>query len=59
MPLSIIYREDGIDAAQESIDWVNAMDKVIDKMGMEKLGELIRKDNARASLSLLRKSIFG
>jgi xylose isomerase len=53
------YREDGIDAAQESIEWVNALDNVIDKMGMEKLGELIRKDDAKASLSLLRKNIFG
>ena len=52
------YREDGIDAAQESIDWVNAMDQVIDKMGMDALGELIKKGQRQSIPLFVEKKHF-
>ncbi len=52
------YREDGIKAAQESIFWVNCLDGVIDKIGMDRIGQVIALDDANAALAMVRKALF-
>lgn len=52
------YRENGIQAAQESINWVNCLDRMIDKIGMDEIRKNIACDDAIISLSMLRKAMF-
>ena len=52
------YREDGIKAAQESINWINCLDSIIDKIGVGEIGKIIVLDDSNAALSMIRKALF-
>ena len=52
------YREDGINATQESINWVNSLDRIIDKIGMDEIGQIIALDDTNAALAMVRKALF-
>ncbi|MDO8685770.1 MAG: sugar phosphate isomerase/epimerase family protein [Clostridiales bacterium] len=52
------YREDGIKAAVESIEWVKALRALIEKMGKEKIREIIALGDATESMRMIRQAII-
>lgn len=53
------YREDSIDAVAESILCMKDYARVIDKLGLEKIDELIREGNVPKTLGTIRGAVFG
>lgn len=53
------YREDGKDAVEESIKWMDALEGALDKFGMDEIGAVLKKKDAIASSRLMRKILFG
>ena len=51
-------REDGITAANESIEWMKGLSRLLEKIGYEKLREAIKKQEPLKALSLLRKGML-
>ncbi|MGI6113868.1 MAG: sugar phosphate isomerase/epimerase family protein [Mahellales bacterium] len=51
------YREDGIEAARESIAWVIGLRNLIDEVGYEKFTEVIKYGDPTKSSKLLREAI--
>ncbi len=49
------YREDGVQAATESIQWIKGLLDKINQIGMDYIGEIISKNDAIESSSMLRK----
>ncbi|MBI5723860.1 MAG: TIM barrel protein [Planctomycetes bacterium] len=51
------YRENGLRAVEESIAWVNGLRGLLEKMGLDRIAEVIRKGDATESSRLLREAI--
>ena len=49
------YREDGVGAATESIQWIKGLLDKIDKFGMDEIGDVISKNSAVESSRFLRE----
>lgn len=52
------YRENGVKAATESIEWIKGMIKLLDKIGYENITKIIDKDDATLASSLIRKVLL-
>jgi len=53
------YREDGIRAAQESIDWVKGYYELIDRIGKERIEQVIKGGDATEMSKMMREAILG
>jgi sugar phosphate isomerase/epimerase len=53
------YRENGIRAAEESIAWIKALRGLMDKMGRERIAQVIAEGDAMAASALVREALFG
>jgi len=52
------YRTDPAASIAEGIRWMMAFDELIDRVGMDQLGELIKNGNAVENMAFFRKIIF-
>lgn len=52
------YRENGVRAATESIKWIQGAQKVLDKIGRDKIAQVIATGDALEASALLREAIF-
>ena len=48
------YREDGIQSATESIQWIDSILKRIDEVGMDTIDEVIKANDGVASVRFMR-----
>jgi len=53
------YREDGVRAANESIKWIKGLQGVLDKVGRERIAEVIATGDAMAGSALMREAFMG
>jgi len=53
------YREDGIKAAEESIEWIKALKGLIAKVGKDRIKKIIEEGDATQSLRMVREAITG
>jgi sugar phosphate isomerase/epimerase len=53
------YRENGIRAAEESIAWIKALRGLVEKMGRDRVAEVIQAGDAMAASAMVREAIFG
>ncbi len=53
------YREDGVRAATECIRWIQGLHALLDKIGRERLGEVIANGDAMAASALVREALLG
>lgn len=53
------YRKDGVRAAIESIRWLKSLRVLIDKIGLEKVQQTIKQEDAIDALALIREAMFG
>ena len=53
------YRENAIDAVEESIRCMMDYDRKIEKLGLEKIDALISSEDMPATLGAIRKAVFG
>jgi sugar phosphate isomerase/epimerase len=53
------YRENGIRAAEESIAWIKGLHGLLDRLGREKVAELIEAGDAMAVSAALREALLG
>ena len=53
------YRENGIAMAQESIDWVKGLYSVIDRIGKDKIDEIIKEGDATKMSKMMREIVCG
>lgn len=53
------YREDGRDAVNESIQWLVALQKVVDEMDVDEVEKIINSGDAIEANRMLRKYILG
>jgi xylose isomerase len=53
------YREDGVQAASQSRDWIKALSRAIDRIGMEPITEIIRHADACEAIDLVRRALIG
>ena len=52
------YREEQFEAVAESIKYIQAYDRLIDRIGMGKLEELIKRESATGMLRVFREALF-
>ena len=50
------YRTDPVETIGEGVRWMMAFDGLIDKVGMDKLDDLIKRGNAVENMTYFRKS---
>ena len=53
------YREDSRNAADESIKWLIALEKAAKRIDMEKMDQILDRNDALASTAYIRELIFG
>lgn len=53
------YREMQFEAVSESIRYVQAYDRLIEKIGMDKIEEIIEEGNSTKMLQVFREALFG
>lgn len=53
------YRENGVGAATESIRWIKGARGLLDKVGRERIGQVIASGDALAASALVREALFG
>ena len=53
------YRENGMQAAKESIRWIQGLHGLLDKIGRERLSAVIESGDAMAASALLREALLG
>lgn len=53
------YREDGKEAATESMMWLAALNKVMEKMNTSEVENVIKKGNASEACKMIRKYLMG
>jgi xylose isomerase len=52
------YRENGMQAAQESILWIQGLHKILDRIGRDRLTQAIDNGNSMAASALLREAFL-
>lgn len=52
------FREDGVKAAIESIEWIKTMENVIEKYGREKIRAVIENGDAVGSMKMMREALI-
>ena len=53
------FKNNAADAIHESILWIKGFENVVQKIGMEKLGQAIAQDEPKMVLALLRETMLG
>ena len=53
------YREDGVRAASESIQWLQGLHALLDDIGRERIAEVIASGDAMDATALVRKAFLG
>jgi xylose isomerase len=53
------YRENGIRAATESIRWIQGLQGLLDKMGRDRIGQVIASGDAMAASEMIREALIG
>ena len=53
------YRENGVQAANESIQWIQGLHDALDRIGRDKIAEAIAHSDAMAATALVRKAFLG
>lgn len=53
------YREDGKDAVEESVKWMDALESAVEEFGLEEIDKVIKKKDAIQSSRMMRKILFG
>jgi xylose isomerase len=53
------YREDGVRAATQCREWIKALFRAVDRVGMEAFAEVIRRGDACGAMDLVRRAIVG
>lgn len=53
------YREDGIRAATESIRWIKALTTLLDKIGRDRIGQVIASGDALEASAMIRGALLG
>ncbi len=52
------YREDGVRAATQCREWIKALFRAVDRVGMEAFAEVIRPGDACGAVELVRRSLI-
>ena len=52
------YREDGVQAATQCRDWIKALSRAIDRIGMEPITEIIRHADACKAIDFVRRALI-
>lgn len=53
------YREDGIRAAAESIAWIQGLHRLLDKIGRQRIAQVIASGDAMEASAMLREALLG
>lgn len=53
------YREDGIRAATESIRWIQGLHGLLDRIGRERIGQVVASGDAMEASAMLRMAMLG
>ena len=53
------YREDGVRAACECRDWMEGLFAAVRRVGLEKIGEVVRGGDATAGSAIVREALLG
>ncbi len=53
------YREDGIRAASESIKWIQGLHGLLDKIGRERISQVIGSGDAMEASAMIRQALLG
>jgi xylose isomerase len=53
------YRENGVRAASESIKWIQALHGLLNKIGRDKIAQVIASGDAMDASALIRQGLFG
>ncbi len=53
------YRENGVRAATESILWIEGLHGLLDKIGREKIGQVVASGDAMSASEMLRGALLG
>jgi len=53
------YREDGVEAATESIRWIRGLHGLLDKLGRDRVAAIISQSDAMAASRLVREALLG
>jgi len=51
------YREDGVRAATQSRDWIQALFRAVDRIGLDSFGEVIRRGDACEAIDFVRRAL--
>jgi xylose isomerase len=52
------YRENGVRAAAESIRWIQALHGLLDKIGRERISQVVTSGDAMDATALVREALF-
>jgi xylose isomerase len=52
------YRENGVRAAAESIKWIQAARQLLDKIGRERISDVVARGDALEASALLREAML-
>ena len=53
------YREDGVKAANESIRWIKGLHGLLDKIGRQRVADIVAKGDAMEASAMLREALLG
>src|SRR3990172_9491896 len=53
------YREDGVRAASESIRWIRGLHGLLDKIGRDRIGQVIASGDAMSASEMIREALLG
>lgn len=53
------YRENGVQAATESIAWIKGLHGLLDKIGRSRIADVIGRGDAMAASALVREALLG
>jgi len=53
------YREDGIRAATESIRWIEGLHGLLDRIGRDRIGQVVASGDAMGASALIRGALLG
>ncbi len=53
------YREDGVRASNESIKWIKGLHAVLDKIGRDRIADVIASGDAMSASALMREAFLG